>query len=47
MALRPLVYAMPGTGLGRDYLRNAGPVVEQRLLQAGVRLAALLDAVFE
>jgi hypothetical protein len=47
MALRPLVYDMRGTGLGRDYLRQAGPVVEQRLLQAGVRLAALLDAVFE
>jgi hypothetical protein len=47
MALRPLVYDMPGTGLGRAYLREAGPVVEQRLLQAGVRLAALLDAVFD
>lgn len=47
MALRPLVYDMPGTGLGRAYLRRAGPVVEQRLLQAGVRLAALLDAIFE
>lgn len=47
MALRPLVYGMPGTGLGRDYLRKAGPVVEERLMQAGVRLAALLDAVFE
>lgn len=47
MALRPHVYAMRGTGLGRDYLREAGPVVEQRLLQAGVRLAVLLDAVFE
>ena len=47
MALRPLVYDMPGTGLGRAYLRAAAPVVEQRLLQAGVRLAALLDAIFE
>jgi hypothetical protein len=47
MALRPLVYNMRGTGLGRAYLREAGPVVEQRLLQAGVRLAALLDAIFE
>lgn len=47
MALRPLVYAMPGIGLGRDYLRKAGPVVEERLLQASVRLAALLDAAFE
>lgn len=47
MALRPLVYDMPGTGLGRAYLRAAGPVVEQRLQQAGVRLAALLDAIFE
>lgn len=47
MALRPLVYDMRGTGLGRAYLRQAGPVVEERLLQAGVRLAALLDAVFE
>ncbi len=47
MALRPLVYGMPGTGLGRAYLRQAGPVVEQRLMQGGVRLAALLDAVFE
>ena len=47
MALRPLVYAVPGTGLGRAYLRETGPVAEQRLLQAGVRLAALLDAVYE
>lgn len=47
MALRPLVYNMRGRGLGRDYLREAGPVVEERLLQAGVRLAAMLDAVFE
>ena len=47
MALRPLVYSMRGTGLGRAYLRDAGPVVEQRLLQAGVRLAAMLDAIFE
>ena len=47
MALRPLVYNMRGRGLGRAYLREAGPVVEERLLQAGVRLAALLDAVFE
>jgi hypothetical protein len=47
MALRPLVYDMPGSGLGRAYSRQAGPVVEERLLQAGVRLAALLDAVFE
>lgn len=47
MALRPLIYDMSGTGLGRAYLRAAGPVVEQRLLQAGVRFAALLDAIFE
>lgn len=47
MALRPLVYDIRGTGLGRAYLGQAGPVVEARLLQAGVRLAALLDAVFE
>lgn len=47
MALRPTVYKMRGTGLGRDYLGVAGPVVEERLLQAGVRLAALLNAIFE
>ena len=47
MALRPLVYNMRGRGLGRAYLREAGPVVQERLLQAGVRLAALLDAIFE
>jgi len=47
MSLRPLVYDMPGRGLGRAYLRDAGPVVEERLLQAGVRLAALLNAIFE
>lgn len=47
MALRTLVYDLPGTGLGRTYLRQAGPVVEERLLQGGVRLAALLDAVFQ
>lgn len=47
MTLRPLVYNTQGKRLGRAYLNAAAPVVEERLLQAGVRLAALLDAIFD
>lgn len=46
MALRSLVYGTPSSRPGSAYLRQAGAVVEERLLQAGVRLASLLDAIF-
>lgn len=47
MAMRPLVYGTPSSRLGRAFVREAGPAVEQRLMQAGVRLASLLDAIFQ
>jgi hypothetical protein len=47
MALRPLVYGTPVSRLGRSFAREAGLAVEGRLMQAGVRLASLLDAIFE
>lgn len=47
MAMRPLVYGTPSSRLGRAFVREAGPAVEERLMQAGVRLASLLDAIFE
>jgi hypothetical protein len=46
MALRPLVYGTTSSRLGGAYVRAVGTVVEERLLQAGVRLASLLDAIF-
>jgi hypothetical protein len=36
----------PGASLGDDYYRASMPAVADRLAQAGVRLAALLDAAF-
>ncbi|KAL0305804.1 UNVERIFIED_CONTAM: Endonuclease 1 [Sesamum radiatum] len=38
--------ATPGTTLGDDYFLSRLPVVEDRLAQAGVRLAALLNRIF-
>lgn len=45
-ALRDEVYALGDRRLGYDYLRDKTPIVERRLLQAGVRLAGLLDSIF-
>jgi hypothetical protein len=49
-ALRPEVYAFPGPGgrpiaLSPDYLERARALVDQRLVQAGVRLAGRLNAI--
>lgn len=38
--------ATPGTTLGDDYFYSRWPVVETRLAQGGVRLAALLNTIF-
>ena len=43
-ALRPVVYDLGDRRLSYGYLHAAQPVVEQRLLQAGIRLAGILDA---
>jgi hypothetical protein len=51
MAARPTVYALPDAGsdevprLGWDYLDTATPIIEQQLLKAGLRLAAVLNRV--
>ena len=46
-ALRPQVYAIPDDSkLSWDYEWKTLPIVKQRLLQAGVRLAGLLDEIF-
>lgn len=36
-----------GTSLGKDYLDRFAPVLEERLAQAGVRLANELNAIFD
>lgn len=46
-ALRPLVYDLGNQRLSWQYRHRALPVVHQRLLQAGVRLAWVLNRVFE
>ncbi|KAL3851282.1 hypothetical protein ACJIZ3_013164 [Penstemon smallii] len=38
--------ATPGSTLGDDYFLSRLPVVEQRLAQGGVRLAAILNSIF-
>ncbi|KAI5656983.1 hypothetical protein M9H77_25776 [Catharanthus roseus] len=38
--------ATPGSTLGDDYFFSRWPVVEERLAQAGVRLAAALNSIF-
>ncbi|KAK4491680.1 hypothetical protein RD792_002446 [Penstemon davidsonii] len=38
--------ATPGSTLGDDYFLTRLPVVEQRLAQGGVRLAAILNSIF-
>jgi hypothetical protein len=46
-AIRPTVYPAAGTtDLGWDYIYKFRPVMEQRLAQAGVRLAAYLNDLF-
>jgi hypothetical protein len=46
-ALRAKVYTLPADNkLGNDYIYVNLPTVKQRLLQAGVRLAAMLNSVF-
>lgn len=45
-ALRDRVYDLGDRRLGYRYAYHAVPVVERRLLQAGVRLAGLLDSIF-
>lgn len=44
-ALLDRVYDLGDRRLGWDYAAGATPIVERRLLQAGVRLAGLLDSV--
>ncbi|MFP3939517.1 MAG: S1/P1 nuclease [Thermoanaerobaculia bacterium] len=44
--LRDEVYDLGDRRLGYDYLRAKTPIVERRLLQAGVRLAGLLSSIF-
>ena len=39
-------FITPGTNLGEKYFRFALPVVQLRLAQSGVRLAATLNAIF-
>lgn len=46
MALRDQVYDLGDRRLGWKYLYERTPVVERRLLQAGIRLAGLLEAIF-
>lgn len=46
MALREQVYDLGDRKLGYGYRYKNRPVVERRLLQAGVRLAGLLNAIF-
>lgn len=45
-ALLDRVYDLGDRHLGWDYAAAATPIVERRLLQAGVRLAGVLDSVF-
>lgn len=45
-ALRDEVYDLGDRRLGYRYLREKRPIVERRLLQAGVRLAGLLNSIF-
>jgi hypothetical protein len=45
-ALRDRIYPAPGAALGYDYAYQQLPAVEQRLVMAGIRLAAYLDELF-
>jgi hypothetical protein len=48
MELRPKVYDLPeNKSLGYEYSFKVKPIIEQRLKQAGVRLAYVLNRVFD
>jgi hypothetical protein len=47
MAVRARVYEIGDKKLGYLYVYQNGPLVERRLLQAGVRLAGVLNALFD
>jgi len=47
MAVRARVYAIGDKKLGYLYAYQNGPLVARRLLQAGVRLAGVLNALFD
>jgi hypothetical protein len=47
MAAWPQVYDLGDKQLGYLYAYRNEPLVERRLLQAGVRLAGLLNAMFD
>jgi nuclease S1 len=47
MDLRARVYAIGDGKLGYLYAYQNGPLVKRRLLQAGIRLAGLLNAMFD
>lgn len=46
MSMRPRVYAIGDGNLGYRYAYKNMPEVKQRLLQAGVRLAGVLNAIY-
>ena len=46
MALRSMVYDIGNGNLGYPYTYKCFPVVRQRLLQAGVRLAGILNQIY-
>jgi hypothetical protein len=48
MALRPLVYRLPDDGrINFLYAYERWPIIQQRLLQAGLRLAGRLNTLFD
>jgi hypothetical protein len=47
MALRPLVYDLGDRRLSWDYRYRAIPVIHERILQAGVRLAWVLNEIYD
>jgi hypothetical protein len=47
MAVRDRVYAIGDGKLGYSYAYQNGPLVKRRILQAGIRLAGLLNTLFD
>jgi hypothetical protein len=47
MAVRARVYEIGDKKLGYLYAYQHGPLVKRRLLQAGIRLAGVLNALFD
>jgi hypothetical protein len=45
--LLPSVYALQGKKLDQQYIDNNAPLVEQQLIKAGLRLAAILNRYFK